>query len=137
MGARWLGFPDSLLSTDETLLDIPNKEALLGHPVVGTSYEGFVIETLLRCAPEKVQGYFYRTSGGAEIDLLLAWPDGKCWVIEVKRSLNPVLGRGFHSGCADLRPTRKLIVYPGDEPLHVTADIDAVPLSQLAREMAG
>ena len=118
------------------LLDIANKEALLGHPVVGASYEGFAIETLSRCAPEQVQGYFYRTSGGAEIDLLLVWPDGKSWAIEVKRSLSPTVGRGFHSGCADLRPTRKLVVYPGNERLHVTADIDALPLSSLARELA-
>jgi len=118
------------------LLDIANKEALLGHPVVGASWEGFVIETLLRCAPDQVQGYFYRTSGGAEIDLLLVWPDGKSWAIEVKRSLSPTVGRGFHSGCADLRPTRKLVVYPGNERLHVTADIDALPLSSLARELA-
>jgi uncharacterized protein len=119
------------------LLDIPNKEALLGHPVVGASYEGFAIETLLRCAPEKVQGYHYRTSGGAEIDLLLVWPDGKSWAIEVKRSLSPTVGRGFHSGCADLRPVRKLIVYPGTEPMHVATDIDALPLTSLARELAG
>ena len=118
------------------LLDIANKEALLGHPVVGASWEGFVIETLLRCAPDQVQGYFYRTSGGAEIDLLLVWPDGKSWAIEVKRSLSPTVGRGFHSGCADLLPTRKLVVYPGNERLHVTADIDALPLDSLARELA-
>jgi predicted AAA+ superfamily ATPase len=118
------------------LLDIPNKDALLGHPVVGPSYEGFVIETLLGCAPNKVQGYFYRTSGGAEIDLLFVWPDGGIWAIEVKRSLSPTLGRGFHSGCADLLPTRKLIVYPGSEPLHVTADVDALPLATLAHELA-
>ena len=118
------------------LLDIANKEALLGHPVVGASWEGFVIETLLRCAPDQVQGYFYRTSGGAEIDLLLVWPGGKSWAIEVKRSLSPTVGRGFHSGCADLLPTRKLVVYPGNERLHVTADIDALPLDSLARELA-
>ena len=119
------------------LLDIPSKEALLGHPVVGASYEGFVIETLLRCAPDNVQGYFYRTSGGAEIDLLLVWPDGSLWAVEVKRSLSPTLSRGFHAGCADLRPTRKLIVYPGDERLRVTTDVDAVPLATIARDLAG
>ncbi len=118
------------------LLDIPSKEALLSHPVVGASYEGFAIETLLRCAPDKVQGYFYRTSGGAEIDLLLVWPDGSIWAVVVKRSLSPTVGRGFHAGCADLHPARKLIIYPGNEPLHVTADVDALPLSTLARELA-
>lgn len=119
------------------LLDIPTKDALLGHPVVGASYEGFAIETLLACASDKAQGYFYRTSGGAEIDLLLVWPDQSIWAVEVKRSLSPSMGRGFHAACADLRPARKLIVYPGTEPLHVTADIDALPLATLARELVG
>ncbi len=65
------------------------------------------------------------------------WPGGKIWAIEVKRSLSPTVGRGFHSGCADLHPARKLVVYPGNQPLHVTPDIDALPLSSLARELAG
>jgi uncharacterized protein len=102
--------------TVHALLGIPNKEALLGHPVVGASHEGFAIEILLRHAPDKVRGYYYRTSGGAEIDLLLVWPDGKNWAIELKRSLHPGVDRGFHSGCADVRPARKLVVYPGNDP---------------------
>ncbi len=57
------------------LLAIGDKERLLSHPVVGASREGFIIETLLAVAPEDVQGHFYRTSGGAEIDLVLhSWP---------------------------------------------------------------
>jgi hypothetical protein len=46
------------------------------------------------------------------------------------------VSRGFHSGCTDLLPTRKLVVYPGNELLHVTSDIDALPLDSLARELA-
>ena len=64
------------------------------------------------------------------------WPDAKSRAIEVKRSLSPTVGRGFHSGCTDLLPTRKLVVYPGNELLHVTSDIDALPLDSLARELA-
>jgi predicted AAA+ superfamily ATPase len=118
------------------LLDIPDKDSLLGHPVVGPSYEGFVVETLLACAPREVQGYFYRTSGGAEIDLLLVWSDDKKWAIEIKRSLTPAVRRGFHSGCADLQPTRKLVVYPGKENFRIAPDIEAVPLASLARDLA-
>ncbi|MGH8849207.1 MAG: ATP-binding protein, partial [Polaromonas sp.] len=91
------------------LLDIETKETLLSHPVVGASWEGFVIENLLGCAPANVQGYFYRTSGGAEVDLLLAWPGGELWAIEVKRSLSPKVERGFHAACDDLLPARKLV----------------------------
>jgi len=118
------------------LLGIADKEALLSHPIVGRSYEGFVIENLLGCAPSGMQGYCYRTSGGAENDVLLVWPDGKKWAVEIKRSLTPTVSRGFHSGCADLAPARKLVVYPGDEPLHVTQEITALPLPALARELA-
>ena len=118
------------------LLDIETKETLLSHPVVGASWEGFVIENLLSCAPANVQGYFYRTSGGAEVDLLLAWPGGEFWAIEVKRSLSPKVERGFHAACDDLLPARKLVVYPGTEPLPLGHDIQAVPLAALCQELA-
>ncbi|MDZ4253245.1 MAG: ATP-binding protein [Sulfuritalea sp.] len=112
------------------LLGIADKETLLSHPVVGQSWECFVIENLLACAPDGVQGHFYRSSAGAEIDLLLAWPDGKLWAIEVKRSLAPKLERGFHAACADLKPARKLVIYPGDESFRLAQDIEAMsPLS--------
>jgi predicted AAA+ superfamily ATPase len=117
------------------LLNIPDKETLLSHPVVGQSWECFVIENLLSCASDQVQGYYYRTSGGAEIDLLLAWPDGKLWAIEIKRSLTPKLERGFHSACADLNPARKFVVYPGTERYRMAADIEAIPLTMLAAEL--
>ena len=118
------------------LLNIPDKETLLSHPVVGQSWECFVIENLLVSAPEPVQGFYYRTSGGAEIDLLLSWPDGRLWAIEIKRSLSPKLERGFHSACADLKPARKFVVYPGTERYRMAADIEAIPLSLLAAELS-
>ncbi len=117
------------------LLAIPDKETLLGHPVVGNSWESFVIENLLGSAPAMVQGHFYRTSGGAEIDLLLAWPNGRLWAVEIKRSLTPRPERGFHSACADLLPERKFVVYPGAERYRLAPDIEAVPLAALMTEL--
>lgn len=117
------------------LLDIATKEDLLSHMVLGASWEGFVIENLLSCAPPKVQGHFYRSSGGAEIDLLLTWPNGTMWAIEIKRSLSPKVERGFHAACADLSPTRKLVVYPGAESFPLGNDVLAVPLSALCAEL--
>ena len=119
-----------------SLLDIESKEALLSHPVVGGSWEGFVVDNLLSCAPATVQGYFYRSSGGAEVDLLLAWPGGELWTIEVKRSLSPKVERGFNAACEDLRPARKLVVYPGSESFPLGNDVQAVPLHALCRELA-
>lgn len=118
------------------LLDIESKEALIAHPVVGASWEGFCIENVLASIPANVQPYFYRTSGGAEIDLLLAWPSGDLWAIEIKRSLSPKVERGFHAACTDLLPKRKLVVYPGQESFPLGNDIQAVPLTTLCRELA-
>jgi len=118
------------------LLDIDTKETLLAHMVLGASWEGFVIESLLSCTPANVQGYFYRTSGGAEVDLLLVWPGKDIWAIEVKRSLTPKVERGFHAACDDLLPTRKLVVYPGTESFPLGHEIQAIPLASLCQELA-
>ena len=117
------------------LLAIPDKETLLAHPVIGQSWEGFAIENLLNSAPEGVQGYFYRSSGGAEIDLLLAWPNAELWAIEIKRSLNPKLERGFHSACQDLNPVRKWVIYPGSETYRSAEDIWVMPLGAAITEL--
>lgn len=108
------------------LLAIPDKETLLAHPVIGQSWEGFVVENLLDNTPDGVQGYFYRSSGGAEIDLLLAWPGDRLWAVEIKRSLAPKAERGFHSACVDLAPERKLIIYPGEESYRLAEDIEVM-----------
>lgn len=117
------------------LLNIPDREALLSHPVVGASWEAYVIENLLAEAPDRVQPHFYRSSSGAEIDLLLRLPDARLWAIEIKRSLAPKLERGFHSASADLQPARRFVVYPGEERYPVATDVEALPLSALAREL--
>jgi uncharacterized protein len=113
------------------LLSIADEEALLAHPVIGKSWECYVIENILNSAPDGVQGFFYRTGGGAEIDLLLSWPGGDLWALEIKRSLSPKLERGFHAACADLEPARRYIVYPGKERYPIAQGIEAVPLKEM------
>ncbi len=105
--------------------------------MVGQRWGCFVIENLLTCAPEGVQGHFYRSSGGAETDLLLAWPNGDLWAIEIKRSLTPKLERGFHAACTDLNPVRKLVVYPGAETYRLAPDIEAMNPASSALRVAG
>lgn len=115
------------------LLGIHGKRSLLAHPVVGGSWEGFVVEQLLAVAPEGVEGYFYRTSAGAEVDLVLRLPDGKIWAIEVKRSLSPKLSPGFHNACEDLKADRRYVVYPGSKSFPLGEGVEVVPLAALAR----
>jgi hypothetical protein len=117
------------------LLGIPDRETLLGHPVLGQSWECFVIENLIATAPAQVEAHFYRSSAGAEIDLLLSWPNGTLWAIEIKRSLSPKLERGFHAACADLEPQRRFVVYPGTEPFPVAEGVEALPLRGLAERL--
>jgi hypothetical protein len=140
VGKRLVKSPRILLRDSgilHALLGIADLDGLLGNPVLGASWEGFVIENLLSVAPDGVTGYYYRTSGGAEIDLLLVFPDGRRWAVEVKRSLKPQPERGFYSACADLAPARRFIVYPGKERYPLTPDIEAVPLPDLAAELRG
>lgn len=118
------------------LLNIGDMDTLLSHPVIGQSWECFVIENLLVAAGEQNQGYFYRTSGGAEIDLLLERPNGRLWAVEIKRSLAPKLERGFHAACADLQPEKKFVFYPGEQTYPMALDIEAVPLTELAKRLA-
>jgi predicted AAA+ superfamily ATPase len=118
-----------------TLLNIVDRETLLAHPVVGQSWESFVIENLLVNAPAGSDTGFYRSSNGAEIDLLIALPGGELWAIEIKRSLSPKLERGFHSACADLKPARKFVVYPGTETYRMAEDIEVTSLATLADKL--
>jgi len=118
------------------LLQIADEESLLSHPVLGKSWECFVIENILNIAPNNVQGYFYRSSGGAEIDLILLWPNQDLWAIEIKRSLTPKLERGFYSACDDLQPVRKYVVYAGEEQYPIANDIEAISLTGLCRLLA-
>ncbi len=117
------------------LLGIRDKESLLGHPVVGQTWESFVIETLVNTAPDGTEAHYYRTSNGTEVDLVLTMPGGANWAIEVKRSSAPKLERGFYSACADLEPARRFLVYPGTERFPLDEVTEAIGVVALASEL--
>ncbi len=118
------------------LLGLADKEAVLGHPVAGASWEGLAIENLLAVASGRAEASFYRTSGGAEVDLVLGWPDGREWAVEVKRSLAPKVVRGLRSALSDLKPQRSFVVYPGNERYRLSAGVEAISLAELCAEVA-
>jgi predicted AAA+ superfamily ATPase len=117
------------------LLGLTKREDLLGHPIVGESWEGFVIETLLDVAPHGTEACFYRTSAGAEMDLVLALPGGPLWAIEVKRSVAPKPERGFYHALADLSPDRTFVVYGGQERYPLGDKTEAIGLVVLAKTL--
>ena len=120
-----------------TLLGLDDREALLGHPVAGGSWEGFALENLLAAAPERVKAHFYRTVAGAEIDLVLEMPRGALWTVEIKRGLAPKLDKGFHHAREALDPERSFVVYSGDDRYPKGNGIEVIGLGELASLLAG
>ena len=110
------------------LLGIASLDAVLAHPVVGNSWEGFVIEALLNAAPINTSAGFYRTSNGAEIDLVMDVPGYGVWAIEIKRGIASPPRRGFYSACEDIAPARRFVVYPAGEAYPLGAGLEAVGL---------
>ena len=89
------------------LLRLDDEDGVLGHPVAGASWEGFVVETLIRAAPERARASFYLTATGVEVDLLLELPGSRLWAIEIKRTSAPKVERGLRIAVDDLQPEQK------------------------------
>lgn len=117
------------------LLNIEDVNTLLGHPVAGGSWEGFVIENLLSVAPDSVTPYFYSTPGGAEIDLILEFGGGDKCAIEIKRHSVPVLSKGFYVACDDIGAVQRYVVYAGRDKFSLGNDVIAIPLADLMQEV--
>jgi len=116
------------------LLSIATHEQLLGHPVAGASWEGWCIEQVLSVVGANTGADFYRTSAGAEIDLVLHPPGGNPVIaIEAKRSLDPRPGKGFWSAFADLHPAWGFMIYPGREIYPLAERVWALPATRIGR----
>jgi len=119
------------------LLGIADVDALLGHPVVGASWEGMVIENLIASAPAGTQAYFYRTAAGAEIDLVLDLGGRHgVWVVEIKRSPAQGLQKGNHHAITDIAPKRSFLAHGGTDRFPLTRETEAIGLLELAGELA-
>ena len=94
------------------LLGIENYDRLRGNPAVGNSWEAYVLEQIIREAPEFSKFNFYRTRSGAEIDLLMTRPNGKKWAVEVKLSASPKVTRGFFTALEDVGADRAFVLAP-------------------------
>ncbi len=119
------------------LLGLRDFDQLAGHPIVGASWEGFVIENLLAAVPEGTMSSFYRTTGGAEIDLVLELPaKNAIWAIEIKRSLTPKVEKGFYFACDDIKPERRFVVYSGSDHYPLANGVEAIDVKSLAALLA-
>ena len=116
-----------------TLLRIGNFDDLQGHPVLGSSWESFVIEQIIGLLPNHREVYFYRTNAGAEIDLVFFDKKNKPVAIEIKYSLSPAVSRGYWNACEDLSCKKWFVIYPGNERYPVGRNVFAMPVRELAR----
>ncbi len=115
------------------LLGIRDYKELAGHPVVGESWEGFVIENILSITPTGTRATFYRTSAGAEIDLVLEMPNNEIWAIEIKSGLTAKPAKGFYNAIKDIKSTHNFIVYAGKESYPIAESIEAMGLISLMK----
>ena len=117
------------------LLGLGSIESVLGHPVVGGSWEGFAIETLIAAAPIGTEHFFYRTAAGAELDLVLRLPGNATWAIEIKRTTTPKVSRGFHLSVDDIKADRKILVYAGEREVPAGDELRAMPLATAVEQL--
>jgi predicted AAA+ superfamily ATPase len=117
------------------LLNLETPEALLGHPVVGGSWEGFCLENLIAAAPLGSEPFFYRSAGGAEIDLVLRLASGEVWAIEIKRTTSPKVSRGFHEAAADIGATVRLMIHAGAHEVPGKDGLMALPLAAALKQL--
>ena len=137
MGKRLVKAPKTYIRDSgvcHALLGIENINELLGHPVVGGSWEGFIIENIIASLPRSALYGYYRTTSGAEIDFVIQF-NQELWAIEIKKSTAPKVSRGFHSGCDDLKVTRKFVIYSGSDSFSLGNNIQALGVHQFIKNI--
>lgn len=116
------------------LLDIEEQNDLLGHPGYGSSWEGFVIENILACSPQWRASY-YRTSSGAEIDLILEKGNKKI-AVEIKASSSPKISKALVNSLTDLKIKQAWVVAPVKESYPLAGGITAITLQEALQKFS-
>jgi len=111
------------------LLGLETLDDLLGHPVAGPSWEGMVLENV-HAAVRDYPVYYYRTSAGAEIDIVVEGPGGRRYAVEIQRSSAPSTSRGFRNGLQDLEIRESIVIYAGHESIPLGGGTVALGLHQ-------
>ena len=109
-------------------------EDLFSHPIYGASYEGYIIENIL-ASLKRWRGSFYRTSNGAEVDLVLE-RGSKTIAIEIKASNTPKVSRGFWTSIEEIKPDAAYVIAPVDEEYSFAEGIKVVSLSLFLEKLS-
>ena len=117
------------------LLGIGDYDSLLSNPILGKSWEGFVIENIHSVLPYLAETYFYRTAAGAEIDLVIRMPNAEIWAVEIKHGTAPKVSKHYNQICDDIGATHKFIVYGGDDEFPVSASVRVISLPKIMAKL--
>lgn len=117
------------------LLGISDHNALLSNPILGKSWEGFVVENIHSVLPRLAETYFYGTAAGAEVDLVLKMPNAEVWAIEIKHGVAPKLGKHYSKICDDVGATHKFVVYGGDDEFSIGDGVWMISLPKMMKKL--
>jgi predicted AAA+ superfamily ATPase len=117
------------------LLGIGNHDSLISNPILGKSWEGFIIENIHANLPRQAESYFYRTAAGAEIDLVLTMPNSEVWAVEIKYGSAPKIKPTYNITCEDIGATHKFIIYGGDDAYPIGNNITMLSLTHFLNKL--
>lgn len=117
------------------LLGVDSYDALLSNPILGKSWEGFVMENIHSVMPRFAEAYFYRTAAGAEIDLLIKMPNAEIWAVEIKYGVAPKLGKHYGKTCDEVGATHKFVVYGGDDEFPIGHNVWMISLPKIMKKL--
>jgi len=120
-----------------SLLQLPDQNALLGHPGMGGSWEGFAVENILNELDSRWAYSYYRSATQVEVDLVLQTPNQEIWAIEIKRGSIPKLSRGFYEACQDIQATKRWVVHAGKDSYPLPHGVEAVGLMEFVEKLRG
>ena len=115
------------------LLSLEDRDALLGHPKLGASWEGFALEQVIQHLNLRAQDVcFWGVHTGAELDVVFQ-RNGKLWGLEAKYSDAPTLTKAMHSALEELSLAHLWVIYPGEQAYQLSRSISVLPIHQLSR----
>jgi predicted AAA+ superfamily ATPase len=118
-----------------TLLNLQSSREVEGHPKVGASWEGFVIDQIIRRLGARAEEcFFWATHAGAELDLLVVRGRRRLG-FEIKRTASPKLTPSMRIAFSDLKLSRLTVIHAGDKKFPLAQRIEAVPLSRLLHDV--
>lgn len=110
------------------LLGINGYTDLLSNPILGKSWEGFVVENIHSVLPNLAEMYYYRTVAGAECDLVIKMPNSDIWAVEIKYGSAPQLGKHHRQTFEDIRAAEKFVIYSGDDEFPIGNNVTVISL---------